>query len=599
MVDDGAVEIPQPVVKEAAQTPPAKEQPKAVARVSADVAKAVNDGLAKQAEVPDSEAARETLETVAGKETMEGAAEKDEKAYISQNQDEMAGLEDRYNDERTEAVYLQKQIAEFASKSGLQHEEPPQLKDKSFTQETEKIVLKHVLTHIDRLFNSERGRINPEKQKLVAGETKRYLELMLQAQEEGDLSTNLDSQTVLKLVEENVWALAYQDRVASENLLGDHGIRHLVGHNITTCENISDELVKQGQSVKAIDRLIFHQAMILHDLGYAMDPIRDAINKGGFGADKGHNVLSAKYLRTRLALPNDVMKTVFSDDQLAIIHKGILYHDSSEVKIHVGDNSQEARKENIFSAIHVADNTHAFEDKLPELLYSHPDTLRVMRLMKTAGEIGDGETFARLQKELVGGIESSSNLSLDDKEALTKAAQSLKSESYRFSVGRICGNKPRVSINKEGRLTISVQESAIHQEVVGLFGQKPYDQLRKFVADLTGQSKKEVDLSQRDIVSKDGQLEIILRIGENNQREKTDYDQRVEQLIKDKQFQEFVIGNGKENLGDGKLSAMQSVLQERLKTVSPKSKDYQKITGRITAVKEQRKKNLLQYLGKS
>lgn len=543
------------------------------------------------------------LETPGEKTTMPEAKkaypefEENEKQYIGKDGAKMDGLEARYIDERTNAAYVRQQIEDFAKASGLKHEAVAELSAKAFDQTSRKIIGEKVQTHIDTLLNSEKGRLNPEKHRLVTKETQRYLDLMLQAQAEGDLPPNLDAQTVLRLAEQNVWTLAFQDRVASENLLGDHGIRHLVGHNITTAEALSDELVRNGQPVRAVDRLIMHQVMIDHDLGYAMDPVRQQINKGNFKADRGHNVLSAKYERQRAEDKGDSLGRVFTQEQIGIIHEGILHHDSSTIDFRIGDSSKEARQENILSSIHTADNTHAFEDKLPELLYTHPDTLRIMRLMKTAGEIGDQESFQRLQAQLVKGIQSNPNFSKDDQAVLTQAAQSVNGESYLFSVGRICGNKPEFVMDKQGALTITVQESAIHQEVVGLYEQESYDQLRKFIAYLTGGNKKDVDLNQNNIKSTNGKLEIRVRIGEQKATgETSDYQKRIESLVQDKPFQEFISGSG-ENRGDTRLTQYQANLQSELTGHPEGSETHNQIKTRLEDVKAQRQQNLRKYLG--
>lgn len=522
-----------------------------------------------------------------------------ERDYLDTNKAKMEGLEARYVDERTNANYLEQQIEAFARASGLQHEEVTELAGKNFDADARKIIGERVQEHIDTLLNSENGRINPEKHRVVTEQTKRYLDLISQAQSEGDLPATLEAQTVLRLAEQNVWTLAFQDRVASENLLGDHGIRHIVGYNIQVSENIFDELVRNGQQVRAVDRLIMHQVMIDHDLGYAMDPVRQQINRGIFQADKGHNVLAAKYERQRAEDGSNPLHQIFSDEQLDIIHEGILYHDSSEVNFHIGDTSVTASRENIYSAIHTADNTHAFEDKLPELLYTYPETLRVMRLMKTAGEIGDQESFQRLQVQLVKAIQSNPNFSIDDKSALVQAAHSLTEKSYQFTIGRICGNKPECSMNNQGALTITVQESKIHQEVVGLYGQESYDQLRKFVGDLTGKSKNEVDLNQQHIESTNGKLEIKVKIGEQKAAEdRGDYQQRLEQLIQDHSFQEFIIGDGGNNPGDAKLEAHQASLQAELIAHTEETEMHTRINARLNEIKSQRRKNLHKYLAR-
>lgn len=471
-----------------------------------------------------------------------------EQSYLSNRiaKGKANGLEARYDDEKTGADYIQKQIGEFAEKSGLSREASVELADKKFNPDTKKFILDKTKEHIDRLLlDKKEGRFNPEKHKIVNEQVERYLNFIEQAQLEGDLSLDLDAQAVLDMARENVWTLAYQDRVASENMLGDHGIRHIAGYNIRVTEEVFKELDSNGQGVKvkAVDKLMAHQIMIMHDLGYATDPVREGVNAGNFAADAGHNLLSAKILRQRGENKDDAMSKLFSKEQLAIMHQGVLEHDDSKVDFRVADGSAEARKENLLSAVHLADNTHAFEDKLPELLYSSPDSLKTMRLLKTAGEIGDETLENELKQQLIKQIKENPDYSKDDKEALEKAAKSLKGKSYERAVGRICGNQPKVTIDSTGAVEIKVQESAIHQEAIGLFGEKAYDQLKKFIEDLTGIDKKEVTeeiLNQPEIVGKDKKVKILLDIGdEKKSNERSDYQIRIETMIKDQEFREY------------------------------------------------------------
>lgn len=529
--------------------------------------------------------------------------EQNEKKYIEKNGAKMEGLEARHVDERTDYKYVRGQIVKFAEGSGLHEDTVAELDGKSYDTESRRVVVEQVQKNIDKLFNSEQGRINPEKHKMVSEQSLRYLELITQAQTEGDISPQLQAQQVLNLVRQNIWTMAYQDRVASENLLGDHGVRHLVGHNIRVTEALGNELVRNGQQVRAVDRLVMHQTMIDHDLGYAMDPVRQGVNNGGFGIDKGHNVLGAKYERQRMESETDAITQVFSKDQINIIHEGVLNHDSSKVKFHVGDSSENARRENITSAVHIADNTHAFEDKLPELLYSHADTLMTMRLLKTAGEIGDTATVEALKAKLVTEIQAKKNLPKDDIDALKQAALSLTKNSYRFTVGRICGTKPELHMDNQGKLAIDVQESAIHQEVIGAFGEKQYDQFKKFVADITDTEKDFVsdkDLDKDKITSRDGNVEIRIKKGaERAATGVSDYENNLSNILKDEKFGEFLYGDGVEQSGDQMLSASQKDLESSIMKKLPGTEEYDKIKAKIEEIKLERKTLLERYMSQN
>jgi len=140
----------------------------------------------------------------------------------------------------------------------------------------------------------------------------------------------------------------------------------------------------------------------------------------------------------------------------------------------------------------------------------------------------------------------------------------LGENSYKFSVGRICGNRPEVSIGQNGKVNIKVQESAIHQEAVGLFGQQSYDQLKKFIGDLEGKEKEQITdemLNQEKIEGKN--VIIELAIGDKKSAEKTDYQKRIENIVTDKKFVEF-------SRKDLILSRRQKSIENRMKAIQKK-----------------------------
>ncbi len=393
-------------------------------------------------------------------------------------------------------------------------------------------------------------------------------------------------------MDENIGKLAYQDRAATENWLGDHGVRHLVDHNINVSMQLADKLAAEGQIVSAADRLMLHQTMIDHDMGYAMDVVRYPINQGGFGADGGHNVLAAKFVREQIEGGESAFAKVFTEEQAGIIHEAILHHDSRDVNLAIGDTSEEARRGNIESIVHVADNTHAFEDKLPEVLYSHPDTLRVMRLLKTAGELGDDGVIDALRSDLISGIDNRSDLSDDDKTALKTAAGIISKHSYKKSVPRICGNRPKfdvANVDGKGVVTISVEESAIHRETTAMFAQVQAEQTVKFIGDTTG--IKNVDLRISDTVASPEGNVIVKVLSNNESPEATDYQRRLDELIKDQEFSAFITA-------DASLAARLNYAKALFDNAAEGSADKETFGAQVAALTESRKQGLRSYMEK-
>ena len=74
-----------------------------------------------------------------------------------------------------------------------------------------------------------------------------------------------------------------------------------------------------------------------------------------------------------------------------------------------------------------------------------------------------------------------------------------------------------------------------------LFGEKAYDQLRKFIADLKGIEKEEVTeemLSKQEIDGKGKRVKIVLSIKEGRAADRSDYQNRIEALVHDREFRD-------------------------------------------------------------
>ncbi len=454
------------------------------------------------------------------------------KHITQKNRTQGEALRERYVDPKTGAEYVNQQLAEFANRSRLDllgtYNGPESVS-------TNEQALNKAIAQIESYFNNpETGTKNPEKLELVKEVVTKLFNYLEKAQKESELTNDLSAVEQYQIVMHVVITVLYQDRAATENLLGDHGIRHIFGHNVRMCEAIADQLENHNQTVTAKDRLLMILTMAYHDLGYAMDPVREPINQGGFGADAGHGILAAKFMRELSA--NSLWQKLLSPEDLQQLHQMILTHDyTPETRLTIGDESEATRRRNILEIIRIADNTHAFEDKLPELLYAHPNTLKYLRLIDVAIQLEDQTLVDELKTRLKEEISQSSDFSEDDKLALTNAVKLIGKNTAKFTVPRICGNKPEVTLNGEGNLTITVQESEIHRMVVGMFSRGALEQFQKFVKDLTGTSLSE---DAQEIHNPERGIQISLRSPEPNSL--TNYQERVIQLVKEPAFQNYL-----------------------------------------------------------
>jgi len=515
---------------------------------------------------------------------------KDEKDE-SKRKTKQEGLKKRYDDDRTSSKEIKADVLKFCTQRGIEiNQLPKELQGLIFSEDNQGKTDKALTLLVEQFYKRAEASINPEKLQLLQNQTEQFLKLLRQAQAEGSVSNTLSAEDIYRLTSENIAILAYQDRIASENLLGDHGLRHLVGHNIRVSMELADQLSAQGTPISAKDRLILHQTMIYHDLGYAVAPVAEAIrNEGLKGQDSGHNILGAKIMKEQAVDPDSSLARVFSDKDFSLIHQGILYHDKNAegraaIAFTVGENQTDAtKKENLLSIIRTADNTHAFEDKLPELLYRIPEAMKVMKLLRTAGEIDSTEPaiIEGLKNNLVHIIETR-DLAADDRIALLLAAKSLSEESYKFNVDRICGNKPQYEINNQGKLKISVVVSEIHQEVVRLFDRESYKQLSKFIKDTFDQSL--IGNLPVSFTSNSGHT-----LERRETTEKSDYQRQLEEAINgDPQFTDFVNN-------DNQLRTKIITINEALQNSDP-SVDATGLTDLKQTLINQRKTQLVQFV---
>lgn len=516
-----------------------------------------------------------------------------EKGYLDVNKAKKKGLEMRYVDKACGYNHVQNQLNEF--KNGRKVDGDLGEGGKLLFSDN----LKHrhvedqVKLQVDKLFN------NPEKNRIATEYIKSSIALFAKAQEEGDISKDLSLNDVYQYLIDEATNVAYQDIAASENTLGDHGIRHLWGHNVKMAEECLDQLALHGTPIKAIDKLMVRRIMTDHDMGYAMDPVRGPVASEAIdGQDGGHNLLAAGFTREREDDPNNPINRVLSKDHQRLIHSGILNHDSSTIDFTVGSElTPEQTAKNIESAIHLADNTHAFETKLPEILYGHPETLKVMKLVDIAQDIGAPELIEKLKADLVVSIDNRTDLHQDDKRALKNAAKLIKGNST-FNAPRICGRDPKTTINAKGVATITCKESAIHRDVIGLFHQEANGQMRKFIKDLTQikpGDQSPVKDNVLDIVSQNGKVRIHLDVGEHaaDGEAETDYEKKVRELIQDPEFQEFISNP---DHGEFVLALKQKGLQKMMEESDTQNDEAR---ARLEETILMRKQNLINYMSKN
>ncbi len=366
---------------------------------------------------------------------------------------------------------------------------------------------------IEQLFHSKQTSLNGPEYKAVLDETDRYIDLVLEAKQAGELGS-ANSLDAFRLISRNLVALSVQDVASSECLLGDHGVRHLIEHNVAVCERLADQLEAAGHPLRAVDRLALHQAMILHDIGYAEPAVREAIASQGLkGQDAGHPLLSAHYFSDSFENANDPLTKMFKPAQRQALHRCALHHDVDSqgtpgLKLHLeGQLDESNRAEMLETLMRIADNSHAFDDKLPELLYSNPAFLKTFRYIQAAIESGDLGTADSLKAGLKNQLSSNLQFGDEERQAMARAVDQIDANQAKFAVQRIVGRSDEVAF-KAGRFQMVVEQSPIHEPLSNLFGVEVGHQQKKSLKDLLGSDY--IARGEKEFIAANGALEVVV-----------------------------------------------------------------------------------------
>ncbi|NCD01112.1 hypothetical protein EOL94_03415 [bacterium] len=157
----------------------------------------------------------------------------------------------------------------------------------------------------------EKGFVNQEERELIEAEAGNFLNIYKEAYPDADLDK------ILIVVKDNARKLAYQTERDKEVFSGsDHGTKHIIEGNI----NMADKMLKGlGDKITAKDKVLVHQIIIDHDMGYT---VGIAQAKESFQASKDHPIFSARFVEDN----KDYYIDKFGEDAYQAIKEGILQH---------------------------------------------------------------------------------------------------------------------------------------------------------------------------------------------------------------------------------------------------------------------------------
>jgi hypothetical protein len=158
---------------------------------------------------------------------------------------------------------------------------------------------------------TEKGFIKSDEAALIKNEAEKFTKLYTEAYPDAG------PQEVFRLVRDNARKLAYQtERDKSVFSGSDHGTRHVLEGNMSMADRMIDRL---GDKVTAKDKVLIHQIIIDHDIGYTTGV---AQAKESFDASKDHPLFSTKFIEAN----KDYYIQRFGPEGYEMIRDGILMH---------------------------------------------------------------------------------------------------------------------------------------------------------------------------------------------------------------------------------------------------------------------------------
>ncbi len=301
-----------------------------------------------------------------------------------------------------------------------------------------------------------------------------------------------------ELLQLHVRKLAHQEIESIRRTLGDHGARHLSRNN-ESLHGVLDALEKGGVEVGPKSRLAGTLIMLNHDMGYAIP----AIARGGFAVKDNFHPQASRELWKQETAQNDVYSRVLGD-KVEGIGDTIANHSGSNIDWE-GDP--------LGTSVRLADNSHLFQDKMPEVLFNRPGAMEIMTKIALAQQAGEAHIGAApkgpgkegtdadvdahkakkdawqdkvdahakpaiqaLKTALIDHINSSDDLDPPQKTALLQAAKEVGKMSPKFLISRLSGRDMKMDFDRgSSMMTVNVEQSPLRNMIGRVFGDSQKD----------------------------------------------------------------------------------------------------------------------------
>lgn len=249
----------------------------------------------------------------------------------------------------------------------------------------------NILISQELSYLTESNFINAEEAELINQEAIKYAGIYREAYPDASLDK------IFIITRDNARKLAYQTERDKDVFSGsDHGTKHILEGNMRMADKLLDQL---GDRVSAKDKIIIHQIIIDHDLGYT---VGIAQAKKSFEASKDHPIFSARFVADN----RDYYIEMFGEKAFDMIFEGILQHSYPISDYNTPTDTERGFNPNIIRSITSTVDAIGVtaETKCPAF-FRQPSVIKVLQKIKLYAETHNGKvddpTMEKYRSQLI------------------------------------------------------------------------------------------------------------------------------------------------------------------------------------------------------
>ena len=298
---------------------------------------------------------------------------------------------------------------------------------------------------------------------------------------------NASDKDAFTLARDNARRIAYQASRDKEMFTGsDHGTKHILLGNMKLADDMIASLQANKVPVSAMDKVLIHQALIDHDLGYTTDEAGMSFN-----ASKDHPLVSAAYVDSKGSYYDK-----YYPGKSQLLFETVLMHsyprsdfESKKADVHVGT---------INSVVSTVDALGVAANNKSPLFFSEPDVVMTLGRLQTAFATGkaDDAFVAKTRDELRTLLSHKHEIPRQMREGIETAIENNMTKVTGMFLlpqygAKVNGIAVERGADRKLKPTVQLGVTKEHQALVGAFGPKlAFKNLGKALEDFQASDKK-------------------------------------------------------------------------------------------------------------